>query len=184
MFMFETLCIRRAQPDDAQPLATLTARTFYDTFVGTAEPADITSYLQEACSLEKLQHELAAANNLFFLAFAAADEGGNGEPIGYAKLRKETSEPSVSDRNSIEIERLYADKPAIGHGVGSRLMQTCLDEAIVQNYTTVWLGVWENNLRAIAFYQRWGFETVGSHIFTVGADDQTDLIMKKSLNRE
>lgn len=182
-FMFESLYIRPGQPEDAQSLATLTARTFYDTFVGTAEPADITAYLQDSCSLEQLQSELAEANNLFFLAFAAAENEGNGDPIGYAKLRKGAAETSVSDRNSIELERLYADKPAIGHGVGSRLMQTCLDEAIAQSYTTAWLGVWENNLRAIAFYQRWGFETVGSHIFTVGTDDQTDLIMQKSLIR-
>jgi len=178
--MFETLCIRRGQPDDAQALATLAARTFYDTFVGTAEAADITAYLQASCSLKQLQTELAAASSLFFLAFAGND--GAGEPLGYAKLRTGTSEPSVGDRNSIELEKLYADKPAIGHGVGSRLMQTCLDEAIARGHTTLWLGVWENNLRAIAFYQRWGFETVGSHIFTVGSDDQTDLIMQRSLS--
>ena len=56
-------------------------------------------------------------------------------------------------------------------------MGACLEEAAGGGYETLWLGVWEHNLRAIAFYRRWGFETVGSHTFLLGSDEQTDLIM-------
>lgn len=61
-------------------------------------------------------------------------------------------------------------------------MQACLNQAKSMAYDTLWLGVWEHNARALKFYQRWGFEAVGSHVFVVGSDEQNDLIMQKSLS--
>jgi ribosomal protein S18 acetylase RimI-like enzyme len=81
----------------------------------------------------------------------------------------------------MEIVRLYVLPESIGHGIGARLMQECIDTATSRGFETLWLGVWERNGRAIQFYQKWGFEEVGSHIFQLGSDAQTDLIMQKPL---
>jgi GNAT superfamily N-acetyltransferase len=79
----------------------------------------------------------------------------------------------------VELQRFYADRSAIGHGVGAALMRASLDAARSAGHRTLWLGVWERNARAISFYERWQFETVGDHKFRLGSDLQTDLIMAR-----
>ncbi len=81
----------------------------------------------------------------------------------------------------LELVRLYVLPESIGHGIGARLMQECLDTAASRGFETLWLGVWEHNPRAIRFYQKWEFEEVGSHLFQLGSDAQTDLILQKTL---
>jgi len=88
----------------------------------------------------------------------------------------------LEDWNCIEIERLYAAKEFIGRNVGSKLMECCLQQAFDEGFQLVWLGVWEHNLRAISFYEKWGFEKFGSHPFMLGKDLQTDLLFKKTIN--
>ena len=79
----------------------------------------------------------------------------------------------------VELQRLYVDRTAMGRGVGAALMRATLDAARSAGYRTLWLGVWERNARAISFYERWQFETVGDHVFRLGSDHQTDLIMAR-----
>ena len=133
------------------------------------------AYLRASFSIERTRVELMDSNNTFLLAFA----DNSPEPLGYAKLRIGKQVASVQDPNPIEIERLYVDKTAIGKGIGAALMQRCLNEAAASGHQTVWLGVWEQNTRAIAFYKRWGFEPVGTHLFTLGSDQQTDFILQR-----
>jgi len=117
--------------------------------------------------------ELAYEANTFLLAFI----GDAKQPAGYAKLRTGTTNQGVTGPDPVELQRLYVDRHAIGHGIGAALMQACIDAARSAGQRTLRLGVWEHNLRAISFYQRWGFETVGEHVFRLGSDDQRDLIM-------
>jgi ribosomal protein S18 acetylase RimI-like enzyme len=77
--------------------------------------------------------------------------------------------------------RLYVSKDSLGSGVGAALMQACIDEAADKGFDTIWLGVWENNFRAQAFYRKWNFTEVGTHIFMLGDDRQTDLVMARSI---
>jgi GNAT superfamily N-acetyltransferase len=77
--------------------------------------------------------------------------------------------------------RLYTRKEWIGCGVGAALMQACIDEAKQRGCDTLWLGVWEHNARARAFYGRWGFQQAGSHIFQLGDDPQTDFLLQRAL---
>jgi ribosomal protein S18 acetylase RimI-like enzyme len=79
----------------------------------------------------------------------------------------------------VELRRLYVDRSAIGHGVGAALMRASLEAARSAGRRTLWLGVWERNARAISFYERWQFETVGNHEFQLGSDNQTDLLMAR-----
>jgi ribosomal protein S18 acetylase RimI-like enzyme len=95
---------------------------------------------------------------------------------------KEGDAPSeLIGGTAIEIERIYADKDYVGKNVGKLLMKTCINMAKERGHTFIWLGVWENNPRAIAFYEKYGFEKFGSHPFLLGSDLQTDLLMKKKI---
>ena len=170
--------IRPATVKDVETIATLAARTFHDAFAADNVPSNMEMYLKEAFSIERTQSELMDTNNRFLLAFL---EGAN-EPSGYTKLRMGTLDESVRGPNPIEIERLYVDQVVIGRGVGAALMQACLNEARELGYRTVWLGVWKKNQRAIAFYQRWGFRPVGTHVFTLGTEQQNDWIMQRSVD--
>lgn len=168
--------IRRARAADAETLAALGERTFRETFAASNTASDLEAYVREAFSLERTRSELSDPHSAFFLAFAE----GTSAPGGYAKLRVGVPDPSVTGPDPIEIERIYVERNAIGRGLGAALMRRCLEEAVARGRRTVWLGVWEHNDRAIAFYERWGFEVVGSHVFQLGSDAQNDVIMVKT----
>ena len=169
--------IRLAGISDAESLAAFAARTFTDTYEKDNVPADVESYIRKSFDADRLGNELANPDNLFLLAFLEE----SGPPLGYAKLRTGTMDPSIKGPHPVELERLYVDHAAIGSGVGAALMQAVLDAARRHGHQTLWLGVWEQNARAIAFYKRWEFEVVGDHVFRLGSDDQTDLIMQRTL---
>lgn len=167
--------IQPASPYDAERLAQLAERTFRDAFAKNHSPDDIETYIRGAFSLSRIQSELADEANRFLLALIPGEDA----PVGYAKLRTDRTDPSVVGPDPIELERLYVDQSVTGHGVGSTLMQASLNAAQLAGYRTIWLGVWENNKRAIAFYERWKFEAVGRHAFVVGSDHQTDFVMAR-----
>ena len=169
--------IRSANSADLESIRTLSINSFCSAFADENNGDDIAAYVRETFSVEALRGELASRDNTFLLLFLPAQES----PVGYAKLRDGTTEPSVSGERPVELERLYLDGAAIGRGFGSALMQASLDTAVGQGYKTIWLGVWEHNGRAIAYYKRWNFETVGSHDFQLGSDAQNDWIMMRSL---
>lgn len=169
--------IRYASAVDAEALAELAARTFRDAFAAENTPANMASYVERAFSPAQLRSELEDPASRFVLACA----GEKGGPVGYAKLRSGEPDPSVVGSRPIELERLYVDRAVIGEGVGSELMELCLAEARRGGYETVWLGVWERNGRALAFYRRWGFEEVGDHGFVLGSEEQCDIIMQRAV---
>ena len=167
--------IRTATSNDAENLAALATRTFRDTFAADNSTDDMNAYVRDSFSLDRVESDLADDANTFLLAFVDGDE----QPAGYAKLRTGTTNPSVTGPDPVELERLYVDRSAIGHGVGAALMQASLDAARSASHETLWLGVWERNTRAISFYAKWGFHAVGDHVFLLGADAQRDLIMER-----
>jgi diamine N-acetyltransferase len=171
------LQIRPARLEDAEPLAALAEQSFRDAFASENSAEDIEAYVSESFSTGRLRAELLDDNNTFLLAFVP----GSSAPDGYAKLRRGEPDPSVTGSDLIELHRLYVDRNAIGCGVGAALMRAIVEAARRDGRKTLWLGVWDKNLRAIAFYERWGFETVGEHVFRLGTDDQTDLIMQRAV---
>ncbi len=176
--MTERTHIRAARREDIEALAALAARTFREAFAGDNAPEDINSYVTESFSAERLRTEFADARNRFLLAFRGEGEA----PVGYAKLRTGRADPSVKGPAPIELERLYVARNALGRGIGAALMHACLESARNGGYRTLWLGVWDRNARAIAFYERWGFAVVGDHAFRLGSDEQTDLIMERPVD--
>ncbi|MFL6227613.1 MAG: GNAT family N-acetyltransferase [Pyrinomonadaceae bacterium] len=167
--------IRRAVAADAGLLAKLGARTFRDTFADGTKLADMDAYLSAAFGEEVQAAELADAASIFFVAET------DGAASGYAKLYAGEAEACVAGRQPVELARLYIGREWFGRGVGAALMSACFAEARRAGYQTMWLGVWEHNARAQAFYRKWEFRTVGEHVFPVGSDPQIDLIMERAL---
>ncbi len=165
--------LRIAKESDVSLLAELGAQTFYDTFHEQNKPEDMDVFLRTYFTDAAVAKELNNPFNTFIIAQIRA------EPVGYLKI---IQLPNTSDgEGTLEISQLYVVKEQIGKGVGNRLMQYCIDLAKEQKKTAIWLGVWEHNQKAIAFYTRFGFEKVGEHIFMLGSDKQNDWLMKKIL---
>lgn len=171
----DDLTVRRGKADDAGLLAELGARTFSDTFAADNAPEDMASYLASAFNPEQQAAELADPQCLFQIAET------DGVPVGYAMLRSGSALDSVTGDEPIELVRLYVSRESLGSGVGAALMRACIGEAKQKGHKTLWLGVWEHNHRAQAFYRRWNFHEVGTHVFQLGGDPQTDILMQRSI---
>ncbi len=164
--------IRHANVDDAGLLSELGARTFSETFAADNTPENMAAYLAVAFNPEQQAAELAAPHSSFQIAEA------NGVAIGYSLLRSGNVPEGVTGAKPIELVRLYVSRESLGSGVGAALMQACIDEARQRGFDTLWLGVWEHNTRAQAFYRKWNFHDVGTHVFQLGDDPQTDILMQ------
>lgn len=173
--MVEVSCtIRRAVPADAAPLADLAARTFRDTFEADNKPEDMTEHVAKSYSPAQQLAEITSPDVTTLLATS-------GGPVAFAQLRPGKAPTCVTSSQTVELWRFYVDKAWHGRGIAKQLMQAVLEEAAAAGATTLWLGVWERNPRAIAFYRKFGFEDVGAHEFHLGADVQTDRIMVRNL---
>ncbi len=166
------ITVRKAAKADAELIADLSRTTFYQTFAKDNTEADMDLFMNEQFTREKLMKEVEEDAGIFLLAYH------NNEALGYARMRIDNK---LKDEAAVEIARIYAVDKAIGKGVGKALMQTCLQIAEEIHMKAVWLGVWEKNQRAIAFYEKWGFVKFGEHQFLLGTDLQTDYLMKKLL---
>jgi ribosomal protein S18 acetylase RimI-like enzyme len=169
--------IRRGNPDDANLLAELGARTFRETFAVDNTEENMAAYLASSFNPEQQAAELAQPDSIFLIA-----EVG-GVAAGYAKLHAGEPGEGVGGPKPIELVRLYVSREWLGRRVGHELMEACLEEARKPGYETIWLGVWERNLRAQAFYRKWDFTAVGHHVFHLGSDPQTDILMERPINK-
>ena len=167
--------IRRADAADAELLAALGATTFEETFAADNSPDDFAAYLAANFTPAQLNIDLADQANRFFIAELV------GREAGYAKLRWGGDPATHEASQPVELSRIYAARQWLGRGVGQALMERCIDEARSGGGDMLWLGVWERNHRAIAFYERWGFVKVGEHDFMVGSDRQRDWVMALQL---
>jgi diamine N-acetyltransferase len=170
-----TTHIRRADVNDAALLAELGARTFNDTFAADNNAEDMAAYLSASFSPSKQTEELLDAQSIYLIA----EIGGH--PVGYAQLYAGAAPECVKGDEPVELVRFYVLQEWHGRGVGAPLMRACIEEARAAGRRTLWLGVWEHNGRAQAFYRKWDFETVGEHIFQLGSDPQTDVLMAREI---
>lgn len=169
------LTIRRGTIADARLLSELGARTFADTFAVDNTPENLAEYMAASFNVAQQTAELKDPASTFLIAEV------DGRAAGYAKLRAGEHEQAVEGANPVELVRLYVSREWLGRGLGAELMRACLDEARQAGHGTIWLGVWEGNPRAQAFYKKWDFRTVGEHIFQLGSDPQRDLVMERAL---
>jgi ribosomal protein S18 acetylase RimI-like enzyme len=174
----DDVVIREAEVSDIPVLASLGASTFHDTFAPYNTKSDIEDYIGRNFSEEQVDLEHKTHGTVFLLATA------HGNVWGYAKMRTHEPPEELAGTKAIELERIYAVKDQWGKSIGKSLMRACLEIAGQRGFDTIWLGVWEHNPRAIAFYEKWGFEKFSSHPFHLGKDLQTDVMMKLDLNHK
>ena len=162
--------IRRLTIADAPALAEIASTTFYDTFTGTCTEDDMQQFLQQYFNLQQVETELSNPDDHYFFVEL------EGKPVGYLRLMEDyESLPLMKQWKALELKRLYILKEFHGGGIAQQLMNFTLDFAKEKNYEAIWLGVWEFNFRAQAFYKKFGFEDSGhTHDFPIGNTPQTD----------
>lgn len=173
--MKTTLSIRAATAADAEMLTELAWRTFNDAFAPMNSPENMEAYRRQNFTLQIFSAQLADSRATFLIAEIEA------APVAFAKLYDGDVPDCVRGFAPVEIERFYVDRQFHGKGIAQAMMQACVDRARQSGHQTVYLGVWENNHRAIAFYRKCGFEIVGSHAFHMGAEAQNDFLMERRL---
>jgi ribosomal protein S18 acetylase RimI-like enzyme len=167
--------IRRLTGEEALLLQEIGRKTFAETFSSTNSKENMEKYLEEGFSLAKLQAEINDPNAEFY--FAMQDNS----IIGYLKLNIGQSQTEIKNDNALEIERIYVLTEFHGHNIGQQLFEKALEQAYVHKVDFIWLGVWEENKRAIQFYTKNGFVAFDKHIFKLGDEEQTDIMMKLKL---
>ena len=167
--------IRKINIDDLEALKNLSIQTFMETFEEVNTEEDMQKYLDEKLSIEKLKTELENPNSEFYFA------ENNEEILGYLKLNFKDAQTEKLAENHFEIERIYVLKAFLGQKSGQILFDKAIEIGREKNLEYVWLGVWEENHRAIRFYGKNGFEIFGKHDFVLGEDVQTDLLMKMKI---
>jgi ribosomal protein S18 acetylase RimI-like enzyme len=170
--------IREATAADAADLAALAAGTFRDTFAADNDPGDLAAYLAQAYGPEIQARELAdpAIGTLVIVHERRL--------VAFAQLRQGSTPEAITGSRPIELWRFYVDRTHHGRGMAQALMQAVLARATAAGAGTIWLGVWERNLRAQAFYRKAGFADVGTHVFVLGRDVQTDRLMARPVGTD
>lgn len=167
--------IKRATPNDAKILADLGQSTFIDAFAKDNTKEDLDLYVAANFSADKQLQEILDPKRIIEIAWIA------NQPVGFLHLFKSHPDPAVTGDRPIELLKLYVDSSQHGKGVGPALMDKCIQLARNETFQTIWLGVWEKNIKAQRFYKKYGFITVGTHIFRVGTDDQVDFVMARKI---
>ncbi|WP_294312805.1 GNAT family N-acetyltransferase [uncultured Chryseobacterium sp.] len=168
--------IIKASADELQTIRDLGRQTFYETFAQHNTEEQIQQYLAESFAEDKLNRELSNPDSQFFIAWEEEN------PVGYLKVNTGKAQTELQDDTSLEIERIYVKSSYHGKKIGQLLYGKALETAAELKKEYLWLGVWEENHRAVSFYKKNGFEEFGKHIFRLGGQEQTDLMMKKILH--
>jgi diamine N-acetyltransferase len=169
------ITIKSCTIEDLSKLQVLSYETFNETFKDQNSPENMNAYLERAFNLKQLAKELSTISSQFFFIYL------NHEVAGYIKVNTQEAQSENMGEDSLEIERIYIRAKFQKLGLGKDLMNKAIEVAVEQGKNKIWLGVWEKNENAIAFYKKSGFVPAGSHSFYMGDEEQIDLIMIKSL---
>jgi ribosomal protein S18 acetylase RimI-like enzyme len=175
MNALEKIEIQKASISNIDDLQKISRDTFYETFVTSTSEENMRLYLENNFSKEKLLKELENSYSEFYFALV------ENNLAGYLKINFSEAQTDLNDDNALEVERIYVRNNYHGKGVGRQLLDYAIQVAKQKNMQTVWLGVWENNQRAINFYKKNGFVTFDTHVFMLGEEAQTDYMMRLDL---
>jgi ribosomal protein S18 acetylase RimI-like enzyme len=171
-----TVAIRAARVPDAPWLAALAERTFRETYSAHNTPEDMERYVGQHFGPARQEAELGDAGMTTLIAEV------DGQAAGYVQLARAPAPSGVTGSAPVEIHRFYVDRPWHGLGVAQQLMDAAVSAAKAAGAGTIWLGVWERNPRAIAFYRKSGFRDAGTQTFVLGGDHQRDLVLARPLD--
>ncbi|EGL99612.1 GNAT family N-acetyltransferase [Ligilactobacillus salivarius] len=161
--------------EDIKKLQTIAKQTFTETFGSQNTAEDLAKFLNEEYDFNKLKSEVADPESFYYFCYF------NDKLAGYLKLNIGSAQTESDYPEALEIQRIYVLQKYQGQKIGLSMMQHTIAVAKKIKKSQVWLGVWEKNLKAQAFYRKSGFEKVGSHDFVLGDDIQTDYILVKEL---
>lgn len=170
-----TIDIKKCILEDSRKLQEISYETFSETFKHQNSLENMNAYLERAFNLKQLEKELSNISSQFFFVYF------NNEVAGYLKINTNDAQSEEMGDESLEIERVYIKSKFQKHGLGKYLLNKAIEIALECNKKKIWLGVWEKNENAIAFYQKMGFVQTGAHAFYMGDEKQTDFIMTKEL---
>ncbi|MEM9339680.1 MAG: GNAT family N-acetyltransferase [Bacteroidota bacterium] len=173
--MTQETSIRKVQHHEFNILTDLARNTFVQSFEEQNTREDMNAYVKVAFTENRISEELRHPNSRFY--FACMDQS----PIGYLKLNVDEAQTEHLLMDSLEIERIYVLPAYQNRKIGQMLLEWAIKTAIEEGFKSVWLGVWDQNARAISFYKRNGFVPFSSHTFYLGSDKQNDLLMKKEI---
>ena len=170
-----TININKCTLEDSRKLQEISYETFNETFKYQNSPENMNAYLERAFNLKQLEKELSNISSQFFFVYF------NDEVAGYLKVNTNDAQSEEMGDESLEIERIYIKNKFQKHGLGKYLLNKAMEIAMERNKKKIWLGVWEKNENAIAFYKKMGFVQTGAHSFYMGDEEQMDFIMTKTL---
>lgn len=170
-----TINIKKCTLEDLHTLQEISYETFNETFQHQNSPENMNVYLERAFNLKQLERELSNVSSLFFFVYF------NNEIAGYLKVNMNDAQSEEMGDESLEIERIYIRNKFQKHGLGKSLLNKAIEIAVEHKKNQIWLGVWEKNENAIAFYIKKGFVQTGAHSFYMGDEEQVDFIMTKIL---
>ncbi|MCM3273726.1 GNAT family N-acetyltransferase [Paenibacillus elgii] len=171
-----TITIKKCTLEDVRKLQEISYETYDETFKDHNSPENMNAYLERAFTLNQLEKELSHISSQFFFVYV------DHEVAGYLKVNVNDAQSEEMGDESLEIERIYIKKNFQKHGLGKYLLNQAIEIAMECNKKKIWLGVWERNENAIAFYEKMGFVQTGAHSFYMGDEEQIDFIMTKTLN--
>ncbi|WNF24882.1 GNAT family N-acetyltransferase [Mesobacillus jeotgali] len=171
-----TVKLKSCTLEDLETLQEISIGTFDETFRAQNSPENMSAYLEKAFNLEQLESELSYPSSQFFLVYY------DDEVAGYLKLNTNDAQSEEMGNDALEIERIYVKNKFQKLGLGKYLFNMAMEIAMDSGKKKIWLGVWEKNENAIAFYKKLGFVQTGEHSFFMGDEEQTDLIMTMTLH--
>jgi ribosomal protein S18 acetylase RimI-like enzyme len=160
---------------DSRLISELSVKTFYETYAAHNTMEDMVKYTASNFGEDRIRKELEEKKQIYFLCYF------NGNPAGYAALRYENQPVELTGLKAAEVGRIYVLNDFKNKGIGKELIRKCIETAAKQGFERLWLGVWQENLPAINFYEKNGFSKIGIQTFRLGDDLQHDWIMSKTL---
>ena len=170
-----TITLKKCTLEDSHKLQEISYETFNETFKHQNSPENMNAYLEKAFTLTQLEKELSTRYSEFFLVYF------NHEVAGYLKVNTYDAQSEEMGDESLEMERIYIRNKFQKQGLGNYLFNKAMEIAVERKKEKIWLGVWEKNDNAIAFYEKKGFVQTGAHSFYMGDEEQIDFIMTKTL---
>lgn len=167
-----TIEIRKATVSDLETIQKISIQTFTETFAAVNTPENITDYIKDSLNTEQLSAELNNANSQFYIAYSDI------EVVGYLKINFGDAQTESFKENTLEVQRIYVLQNFHGKNIGQLLLDEVKKIAQTTGVDYIWLGVWEENHRALQFYTKNGFVVFDKHVFKMGNDEQTDLLMR------
>ncbi|HSD07857.1 GNAT family N-acetyltransferase [Flavobacterium sp.] len=170
--------IKKAILSDLSIIQNISKQSFTETFAAINTPENMAKYLEESFNTSQLTSEINNPDSPFYIAFWEK------QPVGYLKLNFGNAQTEAIKDNAFEIQRIYVLQDFHGKKIGQLLLDKAIQIAQQEAVDYIWLGVWEENLRAIQFYNKNGFVTFDKHIFVLGNEEQTDLLMKLKITNK